>query len=191
MVSFSTRAASGLAALGFVAGASFLVAAPAQALIDPTACGYEAVAATDTVVSISPTNPTRGSQFTATAQVTSGGEPVDGGFVEFKYRDSRKIGEVNDGTASVQFTARPGNQQVRATYDETCIAGVAAFSGSEGTQILGVEQFAPPKTDDEPTIGGLADTGMNPAIQLVALTGAGLLTAGAATLTIRRRRVTI
>lgn len=192
MVSFSTRAASGLAALGLAAGASFLVASPAQALDDPTACGYAVASQTDTVVTTSPATVNVGDVFTATATVTSDGKVVTGGQVQFTYGDKQKVGTIQGGSASVEFTADDSGEGITADYLGLCVLDQVAFAPSQGAQILGVEALAPPKSNgNPPTIGGLADTGLNPATQLVALTGAGLLTAGAATLVIRRRRVTI
>ena len=191
MVSLSSRAASGLAALGLAAAGTFLVAAPAQALVDPTACGYAVASQTDTVVTTSPAEVNVGDTFTATATVTSDGQPVTGGDVRFTYGDKQKTATVSGGEASVEFTADESGAGVTADYLGLCVLDQVAFAPSQGAQILGVEALAPPKNNGGPTIGGLADTGLDPATQLIALTGAGLLTAGAATLVIRRRRVTI
>jgi hypothetical protein len=197
MVSMSTRVATTLAAFGLSATTALLVAAPASALEGPNCNSYSATAQSDTTVVITTGDVEFGESFDVEATVTSDGQSVDGGEVVFNYRGTKKVVEVEDGTATTSFVARRGNQNLTARYRGVCLDGQVSIAGSEGAQILGVEAFAggPGKNaGGGPVVAGvdeLADTGLAPFAQLIGLTGAALVAAGGATLMIRRRRVTI
>jgi hypothetical protein len=157
-----------------------------------------------------------GDTFTATATVTVDGQPATGDVV-FNYRGTKSVASLDGGTAtSGEFTVKKGaNQTVRANYRGSCTNGSASVAASEsGAQILGVEAFAGGGNNNGTgaagqngngggtlgaagtnagggAVGGLAATGLSPAAQLIGLTGVALLVAGASTLVIRRRRVTV
>jgi hypothetical protein len=211
MVSLIKRVLSVCAAVALVATGWVAFAGTASALIAPACPSYGTPAQTTTSVELSPSTPSAGEDFTATATVTVDGQPVSGGDVVFNYRGEKVRVTVSGGTASAEFTAkRGGNQTVRANYRGGCSNGSASFAASEGgAQILGVEAFAGGNNGGNSgsgnggtlgaagtnagggTVGGLAATGLSPAAQLIGLTGVALLLAGASTLVIRRRRVTV
>ena len=216
MVSLFKRILSAFAVVALVATGVVAFAGTASALIAPACPSYGTPAQTTTSVELSPSTPEAGQDFTATATVTVDGQPVSGGDVVFNYRGERVRVTVSGGTASAEFTAkRGGNQTVRANYRGGCSNGSASFAASEGgAQILGVEAFAGNGSNNGGTgaagqsdnggtlgaagtnagggtVGGLAATGLSPAAQLIGLTGVALLVAGASTLVIRRRRVTV
>ncbi len=190
MISISQRVATTLAALAVSAGGALVVAAPASALQAPDCNSYSSTAQSDTTVVVATENVDFGETFAVTATVTSDSVTVSGGEVVFNYRGTKKVVPVeSDGTASTTYVARRGNQNLTARYRGTCLGGQVQIAGSEGVQILGVEATAP-RPNKRPVVAGvegLADTGAAPFIQLIGLTGAGLVLAGGATLVIRRR----
>jgi hypothetical protein len=219
MVSLLKRVLSVCAAVALVVTGSVAFAGTASALIAPACPSYGTPAQTTTTVGTTPSNPQPGETFTATATVEVDGEPVTGGEVVFTYRGEKDRQPVVDGTATSRpFTAKDGrNQEVRANYRGSCSNGTATIAASEGAQILGAEAFAAGGTNTGGTggtgaagasdgggtlgaagtnagggaVGGLAATGLSPAAQLIGLTGVALVIAGASTLVIRRRRVTV
>jgi hypothetical protein len=208
MVSLFKRVLSACAAVALLATGSVAFAGTASALNAPACPSYGTPAQTTTTVTLTPPNPSAGQKFRATATVTVDGQPVTGGEVVFKYRGAKDRQPVVGGTAeSREFTAKKGkNQEVRANYRGSCTNGTAAVAASEGAQILGVEAFAGNGNNGNGNggtlgaagnnagggaVGGLAATGLTPGVQLVGLTGIALLVAGASTLVIRRRRVTV
>ncbi|RYU13699.1 hypothetical protein [Nocardioides iriomotensis] len=209
MVSLLKRVLSACAAVALLATGSVAFAGTASALNAPACPSYGTPAQTTTSVTLTPPNPSAGDKFRATATVEVDGRPVTGGTVVFNYRGTKDTQTVVNGTAtSREFTAKKGsNQEVRANYRGSCTNGTAAVSASQGAQILGVEAFAGNGNNNGNgnggtlgaagtnagggAVGGLAATGLTPGAQLIGLTGIALLVAGASTLVIRRRRVTV
>lgn len=207
MMSLPKRTASLMVAIGLASIGSLGWFAPASANELPCASyGTPAQSDTDIVVS-SGGNVSPGDTFTATATVSVDGQPAPAGEVVFNYRGQKYRADVVGGSAtSGDFTAKPGNNQdVRANYRGSCTDGSTAIAASGGASILGVEAFAGgnggnggPGSPGNNAGGGvvagvstLAATGISPSAQLIGLTGSALVVAGAATLMIRRRRVTM
>lgn len=136
------RLATAIAAGGVFAIAP--VAIPA-ASAQPADCpNYAVQATTTTSITVSPSSPTVGDAFTATASVlTSGGVPVNGGVVTFTYAGQTARDVVNAGQASATFTAEQGRFTLSANYAGQCLAGGAAIDPSTDAQpiVAGVEAF--------------------------------------------------
>jgi hypothetical protein len=221
MVSLLKRVLSVCAAVALVVTGSVAFAGTASALTAPACPSYGTPAQSQTEVSVEGTDGQSadelepGDTFTATATVTVDGQPATGEVV-FNYRGTKSVATLDGGTAtSGELTVKKGaNQTVRASYRGSCTNGSASVAASEsGAQILGVEAFAGGGNDNGSgtagqngdagtlgaagtnagggAVGGLAATGLTPGAQLIGLTGVALLVAGASTLVIRRRRVTV
>jgi len=168
-------------------------------------CNYPAAMSSTTTVSVSPSNPTSGRSFTATATVTingaQSGGPASGGTVAFKYKNQRATVNVVGGSASTTFTAGPGRGQVKATYSGTCIGGVTGVDSSSDGLVLGVEANAGGNGNNRGGAGlagvdagsggtgGLAATGADTKTELLGGLGLGLVAVGGLSLMVHRRRV--
>lgn len=201
------RLATAIAAGGVFAIAP--VAIPAASAAPADCPGYAVNVITSTDLSISPANPDVGETFTATLTVLAGGQPVNGGTVNFVYNGLEKTDTVKNGTASTTFDAAGGSFEVRARFAGQCFDNGTAFDPSTDTQpiVAGVEAFAgsgngggaarPGATlsgvsgsgGSGSAVGGLASTGLDNQTELYGLLGLGLVTVGGLTLMVHRRRV--
>ena len=186
---------------------------PAAQAAPPAGCpAYAVQSTTTTTLTLSPAGPySRGEGFTATASVTvdGTGAGAQGGTVTFKYRNVTQTETVSGGSASAEFTARPGRSPITASYSGEClttgsvangtsadrvpvVAGVSATAGGgnggngNGGNIGGVSGNA---GGGNSGIAGLAATGMDSQTELFGLLGVGMVAVGGLTLAVRRRRI--
>src|SRR5664279_2097244 len=138
------RVAGGSAAAAVLALSPLVLAAPAHADPPEDCPAYAVSATTQTSVSVSPDEISPRETFTATATVTTDGQPVTGGEVSFTYANQTS-GPVTvvGGQASADFTAKRGRNQVFANYSGQCLANSAAVgtSGDSAAVVAGVQAF--------------------------------------------------
>lgn len=196
------RVTGGGAAVAVMTLSPMALTAPAHAAPPPDCPAYAVSATTETSVSVSPDEVDPGQTFTATATVTTDGQPVTGGEVRFKYaKQSSGPVAVVGGQASADFTAKRGRIQLFANYTGQCLANSAAVGTSRdrATVVAGVEAFRGENGNaggaNRPGAlagvsggaGALPGTGSDSQTELLGLLGLGLLGTGAITLAVRRR----
>ena len=157
---------------------------------------------TSITVTTTPTSPSVGQTFTASATVVADNAPVGSGTVTFSYAGGSSTASLSDGVASTTFTAQKGRLPVTATYSGSCQTGGVALgtSDSRSPVVAGVSATRGGGDGSGSTVAGvsgtrtsgaagLAGTGLDAQTELYGVLGLGLVTVGGLTLLVHRRRV--
>jgi hypothetical protein len=196
-------------AAGFV-GALFTLtplAATSANAAPPAGCPtYPSQVTTSITVTTTPTSPSVGQTFTASATVVADNAPVGSGTVTFGYAGASSTASLSGGVASTTFQAEEGRLPVTAAYSGSCQTGGVALgtSGGRAPLVAGVSatrgdgngggngggsSVAGVSGTRASGVAGLAGTGLNAQTELYGVLGLGLVAVGGLTLLVHRRRV--